>query len=183
MHGLDKGLTMLHNKPLIQHVIERVRPQVGQLIISANRNNLTYRQFGFPVINDRDTGHFGPLSGIHSALLEITTDYALVVPCDTPFLPPDLTTQLAQRMGQHKASVAYAADSSHAHYTIMLLDSQLKENITDYLASGERRVGRWLHQQKHVEVTFKGAEAGFKNFNFVEELSQFNQLPESELKH
>ena len=88
MGGADKGLLPLGGKPMIAHVIERLAPQVGTLLICANRNLEAYRQFGLPVISDHFADYCGPLAGLHSALSTISTDWLISAPCDTPFLPP-----------------------------------------------------------------------------------------------
>lgn len=175
MQGLDKGLTTLEKKPLIKHVIERIGPQVGRTIISINRNFKTYAQFDLPLVEDRDGVSFGPLSGVHSGLSEIDAEYVLVVPCDTPFLPDDLVARLAAQLIEQDADIAYASDGERSHYAVMLMAARLENKLSRYLQSGGRRVGGWIHEQNHTCVVFDNAQDAFKNFNFVRELSQFNE--------
>ena len=67
MGGEDKGLVDLLGRPMIAHVIDRVKPQVNQILINANRNQTRYAEFGFPVIADLEQGYPGPLAGMISA--------------------------------------------------------------------------------------------------------------------
>lgn len=85
MGGADKGLQLLHGKPLFQHIYERLRTQVEQISINANRNHAEYSADGLMVFADRIAGFQGPLSGILTALERSETDFVLFVPCDCPF--------------------------------------------------------------------------------------------------
>ena len=60
MGGVDKGLQLLQGRPLMQHVIERLRPQVDRVLINANQNLERYAEFGCPVVPDRVGGFAGP---------------------------------------------------------------------------------------------------------------------------
>ena len=100
MGGQDKGLIPLAGRPLIAWVIEALRPQVGSILISANRNQAAYAAFGYPVIGDEAggpdlTGFQGPLAGIAAAMTLAQTPWLLTLPCDTPLLPADLAARLA----------------------------------------------------------------------------------------
>ncbi|MDX1498194.1 MAG: molybdenum cofactor guanylyltransferase, partial [Salinisphaeraceae bacterium] len=90
MGGADKGLLSLHGRPLVEHVIDRIQPQVDQLKIIANRNQATYKEHGLPVLADILPDYAGPLVGMLTGLTDCETDYALFVPADAPNLPHDL---------------------------------------------------------------------------------------------
>ncbi len=60
----DKGLQILGKQSLIQHVINRLQPQVHDIPINANRSQTEYSQFGFPVFSDElPDFQKGPMSG------------------------------------------------------------------------------------------------------------------------
>src|SRR5581483_1360528 len=68
MGGADKGLVELHGRPLAAHALDRLRPQVDALLISANRNHDRYAALGAPVIADASSTFDGPLAGMLAAL-------------------------------------------------------------------------------------------------------------------
>ena len=87
MGGRDKGLQLLEGRPMITHIIERLQPQVGPLLINANQNQEAYELFSLPIIADVISNFVGPLAGLHAGLSHCTTPYLLSVPCDCPFFP------------------------------------------------------------------------------------------------
>src|SRR5687767_10821159 len=94
MGGADKGLVEFLGKPLISHVIQRLSPQVDEILISANREMETYAALGHPVMADALEGFAGPLAGLHMGMTEARHPYVLTVPCDTPLLPMSLVERL-----------------------------------------------------------------------------------------
>ncbi len=97
MGGVDKGLVQWHNKALIDHVIEKIRPQVSHIAISANRNLESYAQRSAHVFSDaRQWQHYGPLAALCTAANDLqiaTADWLLIVSCDMPRLPENLVSQ------------------------------------------------------------------------------------------
>jgi molybdopterin-guanine dinucleotide biosynthesis protein A len=90
MGGVDKGLVDLDGLPFVAHVLARLSPQVGDVLISANQNLDRYGAFGVPVVPDAIGGFAGPLAGLHAGMTAATRDLVVTVPCDSPFLPGDL---------------------------------------------------------------------------------------------
>jgi len=126
--GVDKAFIPLHGRPLVHHVIARVAPQVGTLVINANGAADRFASFGFPVIADRPVGHpvTGPFLGLVSTIEMLCrrsndeTDLLLAVPTDTPFLPGDLLSRLRERQASRNAEVAYATGLDGEHPTVAL---------------------------------------------------------------
>ena len=106
MGGLDKGLVPFDNIPLVSYAINVVVPYVSEVMISANRSISQYKQFGYKVIKDEITGGLGPLAGIYTGLLNCKTEYLISIPCDTPFLPDNLTTNLINSVYKTNSSGA-----------------------------------------------------------------------------
>ena len=106
--GVDKGLVPFRGRPLVEHVISILRPQVGRLVISANRNRETYAAYGVPVIADAIGDFHGPLAGILSALRAADTRFVLSAPCDTPAPPTDLAARLIAALVREQAPIAVA---------------------------------------------------------------------------
>ena len=94
MGGVDKGLVDFLGKPLVAHVIQRLNPQVDEILINANREIDRYAAFGHPVIQDDIEGFAGPLAGLHKGMREAKHPYVLTVPCDSPLLPMNLVGRL-----------------------------------------------------------------------------------------
>ena len=87
MGGVDKGLQSFNGLPLALHALLRLRPQVGEALINANRNLAAYESFGVPVWPDVLADYAGPLAGFLTGLERCETPWLLTVPCDTPLLP------------------------------------------------------------------------------------------------
>ncbi|MEA5098283.1 MAG: molybdenum cofactor guanylyltransferase MobA [Burkholderiaceae bacterium] len=175
MGNLDKGLQTLDGEPLIAHVIRRLTPQVGQLLLNANRNLETYRQFGLPVISDELTGFEGPLAGLQTGMRHCPIPYLLTAPCDGPFLPVDLAAKLANALDRENADVAVAVtgqdDNRRTQPVYCLLKIELLPQLESYLASGKRKIDGWYAPLKVAEVLFDD-EAAFRNINTLDELNQ-----------
>lgn len=173
MNQHNKGLQLLNGQPLYCHVIDKIKPQVNHIIINSNQDITDYQQSGYPVITDVLTGFLGPLAGIYSGLLVSTTDWNLVVSCDSPFLPNDLVYRLQQHCHSHLAS--YVFDGQRSHPTIMLIHRQLAPVIKQYLQRGERRLLLLLTEIMANKVDFSDNQQAFVNINTLEQLAYWNQ--------
>ena len=176
MNECDKGLQLLHGRPLAQHALERLRPQVGSLCISANRNPEQYRALGVPVFGDDFPGYAGPLAGIHAGLVHCTTPWLACVPCDSPAPPRDLVTRLTDGAVEADADIAFAAtgegEALRSHHVFCLLRTALLPQLQTYLEGGGRKVGAWQSTLKSAQVHFADAQA-FRNINSQAELRDY----------
>jgi len=170
MHGSDKGLLLLHDKPLVAWVVEHLTPQADEIFISANRNIGAYETFGHPVLQDASPDFHGPLAGLLRGLEAATHPLVLCAPCDTPFLPADLAARLFDALAQQQAQIAVAATSDHIHRTVCLCRRDLSRNLATFLERGGRKMGAWQESLKSVVVLFDEAEK-FQNFNTLLELA------------
>ena len=171
MEGRDKGLQMLKEKPLVQHVIERLQPQITDIAINANRNQADYAKFGFLVFADELPDFQGPLSGMLTALERAETDFVLFTPCDSPFFPQNLLEKFKSAVKNHRTFIAYACDTEREHPTFCLMSVKLKNKLRDYLASGERRLLQFMCENSGVAVKFDENEGKFVNFNTLDDLN------------
>lgn len=169
--GLDKGLEPLRGRPLAVHVIERFAPQVGPLIVNANRNRERYAAFGYPVVADSIEGFAGPLAGIEACLARCRTPYLATTPCDTPFIPRDLVSRMAQAIDRERVALAVARTAGQAHPVFLLLSVSLHGSLRDFLATGRRKIDAWYAGFPTVEVDFDD-DAAFSNINTPDELSR-----------
>ncbi|MBD8216497.1 molybdenum cofactor guanylyltransferase MobA [Erwinia persicina] len=168
MGGEDKGLILWQNRPLYQHVLQRLQPQVTTVWINANRNIEVYQQSGFPVISDTLSDFPGPLAGMLTALQQAQTEWVIFTSCDTPSLPADLV----QHLWQHKeeARAVWARTEDREHPTLALLHHSLAGSLQHYLAGGDRKLLLFLQQAGGHSVLFAHAESAFRNFNHPEDL-------------
>lgn len=178
MGGVDKGLQELHGKPLAQHVLERLAPQVCTLALNANRSQLRYAAFGYPVWSDLEHGFPGPLGGLQSGLAHCATPFLATAPCDSPFIPYDMVARLAADMADSGADAAIVVtghgDKRQRHPVCALLRKSLQGSLDAYLATGERKMELWFAQLHCVEVDFSDAHA-FSNINTELQLQQLEQ--------
>lgn len=173
MGGVDKGLQDLQGRPLVRWVIERVAPQVDELLVNANQNGERYAEFGYRVIPDAIAGFAGPLAGLHAALSEARHPLVATVPCDSPFLPADLIFRLFFELTAAKADLAVARTFDQPHPVFCLCKRTVLPHLTDYLQRGERKFERWYSTLNSVAVAFDDEAAAFENINTREELSRF----------
>lgn len=170
MNGADKGLVILQNKPLIAHVIARLKPQVDEIFINANREIATYEALGYHVLQDESDDFPGPLAGFLLGLKHAKHDLVLTVPCDSPMLPPDLAQRLCQGMAENHADIAIAKTAEDTHQVFCLMKKSVLPTLEAYLAGGGRKVKTWQQSQKYVEVDFSDCNEAFTNLNTFEDL-------------
>lgn len=171
MGGIDKGLITLQHKPLIQHVIERLKPQANEILINANREILQYQAFGYLIFQDMHADFIGPLAGFSLGLQHAKHDYVLTVPCDSPLLPHDLARRLIAALMENNADIAVASSDGNAHPVFSLCKKTVLPSLNQYLALGERRVSAWQKSLKYIEVDFSDHSDAFINLNTAEDLA------------
>lgn len=175
MGGVDKGLQTLEGMPLALHALMRLRPQVGELMINANRNLAAYESLGVPVWPDPIGDYPGPLAGWLAGLEQCETPYLVTVPCDSPNFPDNLVARLAAALQADDAEIAMAATREDGQVQLQpvfcLLQSQLMESLVAALHAGERKIDRWTAKHRCVQVVFDDADAFF-NANTLQDLAR-----------
>jgi molybdopterin-guanine dinucleotide biosynthesis protein A len=170
MGGVDKGLVPLDGQPLIAHVLARLVPQVGDVIINANQNVERYRAFARRVVTDTIGGFAGPLAGLHAGLTEATTPYVVTAPCDSPFLPLDLVARLCVALARDGAQLAVAKTFEQAHPVFALVQRDVLPHLAAFLEDGGRKIDAWYATLAVTEVSFDDEAAAFRNINTRAEL-------------
>ena len=178
--GRDKGLIEWRGKPMVAHVIERLAPQVDGILISANRNLDDYRRFGYPVVSDALDGFQGPLAGFAALLAACPTDWLVTAPCDSPLLPPDLVARLWARQVATGAEIVIAHDGQRRHPAHALLSRRLRDDLEDFLAGGERRIGLWYARRKMEMADFSDCPEAFANINNSNDFAALETAPQRE---
>ncbi len=171
MGGVDKGLQAFRGKRLVDHVYERLAPQVGGVIINANQNHEEYKSFGVRVVSDAIGGYAGPLAGLHAVLSISKRPFLATVPCDSPFLPADLIERLYQRIDESGAELAVAKTGEQPHPVFSLVRRGVLDHLADFLKGGGRKIDAWYATLNVVEVAFDDEAEAFSNFNTLDELA------------
>jgi molybdenum cofactor guanylyltransferase len=176
MGNVDKGLQMFRGAPMAMHVMLRLQPQVGPLLINANQNMGPYEGFGVPVWPDQMADFAGPLAGLQTGLAHCETPYLVTVPCDSPFLPTDLVARLYADLIEWDADLAVAVTGEggerRTQPVFCLMKSTLLAHLTAFLQDGGRKIDSWYASLNVIEVPFPD-ESAFRNINTVEELRRF----------
>ncbi len=173
MGGLDKGLVLFQQKPLVSHVITRLITQVDEILINANRKIATYQAFGYQVLQDEIADFAGPLAGIQLGLQYSHHDYVLSAPCDSPLLPLDLASRLQAALIEHDAEIAIVSSDGNTHPVFCLCKKSVLPTLNDYLDQGGRKVSEWQQSLNHVYVDFSDCAEAFTNLNTQDDLTNF----------
>ncbi len=167
MGSVDKGLQPLRGKPMVEWVLERLRPQVAEVVINANQNVAVYEKYGHRVVSDQIGGFAGPLAGLHAGLKAAAHALVVTVPCDSPFLPTDLVFRLEKNLPGCDLAVAKTGDQAHPVFALM--KREVRESLEAFLAQGGRKIDAWYAALKVVEVSFDDEADAFRNINTLEE--------------
>ena len=170
MGGVDKGLQPLRGKPMVEWVLARFAPQVGEIVINANQNLATYEKYGHRVVSDAIGGFAGPLAGLHAGLNAAKHPLVVTVPCDSPFLPTDLVQRLSASLKGNDLAVAKTGAQPHPVFALMKRD--VRESLEAFLASGGHKIDAWYAALKVVEVSFDDEADAFRNINTLDELKR-----------
>lgn len=166
MGGEDKGLITLAGEAMVVHAIKGLEPQVGALLINANRNRENYAELGrCEVVADADDCFAGPLAGMASAMQRAATRYILTVPCDSPLLAPDLAERLFGALVAEDAEISVAHDGARMQPVFALLDCALRDSIEDYLKTGGRKIDAWYASRRVARAGFEDNPEMFLNIN------------------
>ncbi len=180
MGGVDKGLQIFRGKRLVDHVYERLAPQVGGIIINANQNHDAYKSFGVRVVSDAIGNFAGPLAGLHAGLSVSRRPYLASVPCDSPFLPEDLVERLMARLNESGAELAVAKTGDQPHPVFCLARRSVLDHLTNFLKGGGRKIDAWYASLDVVEVDFDDEAGAFSNINTREELANLEDVTTEE---
>jgi molybdopterin-guanine dinucleotide biosynthesis protein A len=170
MGGVDKGLQLLRGKPMAQWAMERLAPQVDEVLINCNQNLDAYARFGYRLVPDQVGGFAGPLAGLHAGLKAAAHPLVVTVPCDSPFLPEDLVSRLNDYIDKNDLAVAKTGDQPHPVFSLVRKD--VLDSLEAFLAGGGRKIDAWYASLRTVEVSFDDEADAFRNINTLEELGR-----------
>ncbi len=163
MNHQDKAWVDFEGRPLIRHVLEKIEPSVGHIVISRNRPNPDPDALDYSYYQDELPGFQGPLAGIAACAEHVPTDTVLIVPCDTPNLPASLVPTLAAQLSG--CDLAVAEHDGRLQPLVFLTKTQVLKTIPAYLKSGKRSVMGWIETKDFVTVPFHDCAHAFENIN------------------
>ncbi|KAB2848446.1 MAG: molybdenum cofactor guanylyltransferase MobA [Hyphomicrobiaceae bacterium] len=185
MGGGDKGLRLIAGRPMIERVVERLKPQVRTLVLNANGDPSRFAALGLPVVADPIEGFAGPLAGVLAGLSWARlnapgTVFVVSAATDTPFFPRDLVARFLDAADGNERRIALARSADGLHPVFGLWPIALAGDLEAALKSGTRKVLDWTGRHATVEVEFQGAEVPgvdpFFNVNTPEEIELANKL-------
>jgi molybdopterin-guanine dinucleotide biosynthesis protein A len=187
MGGNDKALLPLGGRPLLAHVVERLAPQVAEIMLNANDDPGRFAAFGLPLVADRLAGQMGPLAGIDASLAWVKANrpehrFVITVASDTPFFPADLVSQLCAATSMTNPKLVVARSESGVHPVFGLWPVSLAPHLEDSLRRGARKALDFVTAHQAKEVAFPPIKIGgravdpFFNINRPEDLAEVEAL-------
>lgn len=176
MGGEDKGLVGLAGRPMIEFVMDALLPQVGRVLINANRNLERYAGYGHTVIADRHEGYLGPLAGVLSGLEELDSRFLLTAPCDAPLIAGDLAARLRRACVESGADLAVASDGKRLQPVFMLLEGRLRTGLEAFLSGGGRKIDAWFEGLNCAVADLSDRPECFINVNDPDERGRAEAL-------
>lgn len=185
MGGVDKGLQIFRDKPLVLNALLRLQMQegnlLGTLMVNANRNQCVYKTFGHPVWSDVLPGYVGPLAGFLTGLMHCETPYLLTVPCDSPLFPLDLVQRLATAFDNPSTDMAIVAAPGkdgqlHPQPVFCLMRIELFKSLDNFIQYGGRKLEHWTAQHRTVLVPFNRPQDPHLSFFNANTLAELHSL-------
>jgi molybdenum cofactor guanylyltransferase len=181
MGGGDKGLLEVAGKPMLAHVIERLSPQVDQMVVNANGDPNRFAGFGLAVVPDTVGGFVGPLAGVLAGMRwslahAPAARWTVTVAGDAPLVPADLVRKLVEAAENRPTGIALARSNGELHPVIGLWPVGLADDLEQELNRGVRKVLHWTDRHGTIPVDFAMAKIGslevdpFFNANTPQEL-------------
>ena len=182
MGGGDKPLRLLGGRPMLDHVLARLAPQVAAVILNANGDAARFAVHGLPVVADGLPDHPGPLAGVRAALDWAAGErpplpWVVWAPGDSPFLPADLVDRLHAARATQGVPLACARSAGQAHPPVGLWPVALRDDLRAALLAGGRKIDRWTarHGCAHADWPDQPVDPFF-NANAPEDLAAAEAL-------
>lgn len=182
MGGQDKFLLSLNGKMILDHIIERFGPQVSSLILNINGEKNRIKKGSFKIVRDVFEESCGPIGGLFTVLNYARShnfSYVVTVACDTPFLPIDYVSRLAE---QTEKDIVIAKSFGRLHPTMGLWNVALLDDLEFCIKKGEYKISKWVNRHSFSVVCWDQVPDPFFNINSPEDLvAAENELNKSQL--
>ena len=183
MGGGDKGLISLRGRPILDHVIERLAPQVDRIVINANGDPGRLASYGFPIVADPIEGFAGPLAGVLAGMEWAArecpgADWIVTAATDTPFFPRDLVRRFREAIAEQGADLACAASGGRRHPVFGLWPVALSGDLSRAMeADGVRKVDLWTARHRLAVAEFADQPYDpFFNVNRPEDVAEAERI-------
>lgn len=170
MGGVDKGLVLWDGRPMVEWVCRQMRPLVGELVISCNRNSARHAAFCDRTLGDAQAGYPGPLAGILTGLRTLRRSHLLVAPCDLPAIDLELLGELQQLALAHPGRIAVVRQGERLQPLLCVLPRTLLAAVETAWAAGERSPSRLWRRLGSCELACGEDDPRLLNFNCPEVL-------------
>ena len=181
MRNADKGLVPLYGIPMVQHVIDCMRPQVKTIIINANRNLETYASYQYRIVTDTYTLNQGPLAGFAAGLECAKTPYIVTVPCDCPFIPANLVEDLFTALQQEKTDLAVVELEQRLQPVFSLMKIDVLDSLKQFIRHGGRKIDLWYRNIRYSRVDFSAQAKDFYNINRFRQIKMLEKDKDNRL--
>jgi len=182
----DKALITLNGRPILTHVIERLRPQTTTMVINANGPPERFAEFNLPVTPDPIDGFAGPLAGVLAGMewarkKAPDTEWIVTVACDTPFFPTDLVARFMENVRIRNADMAVASSNGRHHPVFGLWPVRLGDELRHALVVEDiRKVDIWTARYQLAECPFSASHGDpFFNVNRPGDLDEAERMLEA----
>ncbi|MBM09613.1 MAG: molybdenum cofactor guanylyltransferase MobA [Magnetovibrio sp.] len=184
MGGGDKCLRQLAGRPLLDHLIDVVTPQVDVLALNANGDSDRFTSYGLPVLADVIGGYAGPLAGVLTGLewTQKNVSDAIWVASfatDAPFLPVDLVARLLWAVKNEGADMACASSQGRVHPVFGIWPVSLAGDLRAAMINEDiRKIDLWTARYNLTIVDFKCKEGNdpFFNINQPDNLAEAGRI-------
>lgn len=170
--GVDKAFLSLAGRPLLAHVLARLSPQVGRVVISASGDPKRFAAFGLPVFADLRPGFQGPLAGVEAAFAGTKASWILSVAVDLPFLPKNLVEKMLASLENtpdgSTPDAVVAMSANRCHYVVSLWPRMAMKKLVPAIENGQLCLRDWFRGYPHQKVIFSPVGDGpdpFFNIN------------------
>ena len=167
--GQDKPLLSLGSDKIIDHLLTRLKPQTGEIVISCSRNVARYEAYELRIVVDEAPDE-GPLGGLQSAFKAVNTEWALTCPGDIPFLTSELVTKLSLDAERQGVAVPFA--DNERQNLCLLINRKRRNELVAFYAQGGRAVKRWLDIASIQSTDLSELGSSFFNVNTARELEE-----------
>jgi molybdopterin-guanine dinucleotide biosynthesis protein A len=181
MGGGDKGLIKLHGRPILDHVLERLSPQVDRIVINANGDPGRLAAYDLPIVADAVEGFAGPLAGVLAGMewaAQNDAEWVVTAATDTPFFPRDLVDRFQQAVADNSADMACAASGGRHHPVFGLWPVALRDDLSRAMtADGVRKVDLWTARHRLTVAEFADRPYDpFFNVNRPEDVAEAERI-------
>lgn len=174
--GQDKGLLNYQGRPLIEHIIEKLEPQVSSLVLSIHRNQSDYKKLNHNLVLDQSIEHEGPVAGIYSVATRLNDfdrfDLIALCPCDTPFIQRNQIQRLTKALEHSSADLSVAHDGERRQNLHCVFKKHVISSLIEFYKAGGRAMHRWFELIEVVEVDFSDTKNAFINLNSAEQFKR-----------